>query len=71
MWPRDTVKCQISKLCVPKQQLFNRPGRWVGACSTHWGDEKCIQNLVINSQGKKPLVRLGNKCDDNIKIDFK
>jgi hypothetical protein len=42
-----------------------------GACSTHGGDEKCIQNLVGKHEGKSPLGRPGYRWEDNIKMDLR
>lgn len=41
-----------------------------GTCSAYRGDGKCIQILVIKSEGKKPLRRPRNRCEDNIQMYF-
>jgi len=36
-------------------------GEMGGTCSTHVRDEKCIQYLVVKSEGKRPLGRTGRR----------
>jgi len=38
------------------------------ACSTYEGEERCIQGLVGNAEGKRSLGRPRLRWDDNIKI---
>ena len=40
-------------------------------CSTHGTIEKCIQSLVGNSEGKRPLERPRRRWEDNIKMDLR
>jgi hypothetical protein len=39
----------------------------VRACSTHGGEERCIQVLVGKPEGKEPLGRPRSNWKDNIK----
>jgi hypothetical protein len=41
--------------------------RWVGYAR----DEKCVQSLVRNSEGKRPLGAPRHRSEDNIKMDLK
>jgi hypothetical protein len=41
-----------------------------GACSTYERDEKCIEYFGRKSKRKRPLLRLGCKGEDNIRIDL-
>jgi hypothetical protein len=34
------------------------------------GQERCIQGLVEKPVGKRPLLRPGRRCGDNIKTDL-
>jgi hypothetical protein len=36
-----------------------------GECSTH---EKCIQNLVRNPEGRRPLRKYRHRLEDNIRM---
>jgi hypothetical protein len=38
--------------------MKSRRMRWAGACSAHGGDEKCVNNLVANPEGKRLLEYL-------------
>jgi hypothetical protein len=42
-----------------------------GACSTYGGEDRCIQTLVENPDGKIPLERHWNRWEDNIKMHLK
>jgi len=39
-----------------------------GVCDTYGGEEKCMQGFVGNPEGKRPLVRLKSRRDNDIKI---
>jgi len=41
-----------------------------GACSTNWGEERCLYFLVGKPEGKRPLGRPRRRWDDNIKLDL-
>jgi hypothetical protein len=43
----------------------------VGACSTHRGDEKCVQILVGKTEGKRPLAKPRREWEGNIKMDLR
>jgi hypothetical protein len=47
--------------------IKSRGMRWVAYAR----DEKCIQSLVRNSEGKRPLGTPGHKLEDNIKMASK
>jgi len=38
------------------------------ACSTHVGEQRCIQGLVEKSEGKSPLGGPRRRWEDNIKV---
>jgi hypothetical protein len=40
-------------------------------CSTHWRDQKCIQNFVGKREGNRPLGRPRHRWDDNSKMDLR
>jgi hypothetical protein len=42
-----------------------------GACSAHGRYEKCVKILVAKPESKRPLERLGHRCEDNIKTDLR
>jgi hypothetical protein len=42
-----------------------------GACSTQRRDEKCIQILVVNYEGKRPLVRPWCRWENNFRMDLR
>jgi hypothetical protein len=39
--------------------------------SAHGGDEKCTQNFVWKSEGKRPHARPRRKWEENIQIDLR
>ena len=41
-----------------------------GARDMCGGQERCIQGLVEKPEGKRPLLRPGRRCGDNIKTDL-
>jgi hypothetical protein len=41
-----------------------------GACSTSWGEERCITSFGVETEGKRPLGRPRHRWDNNIKKDF-
>jgi hypothetical protein len=40
-------------------------------CSTNGGEDKCIEDIVVKPEGKKPLGRPRCRWVDNIKIDLR
>jgi hypothetical protein len=42
-----------------------------GACSTHGGDDKCINVLDGKPEGKRPLGRPKRSWEDNIRTDLR
>jgi len=42
----------------------------VRACSTHEGEERCIQDFVGKPEVKIPLGRPRRRWEDNIKMDL-
>ena len=40
------------------------------ACSTYGGEESCIQSLLRNPEGKRPLGRPRHRWEDNITMDL-
>jgi hypothetical protein len=42
-----------------------------GTCSTYGKEEKCIQILVGNPEGRRPLERPKRRWKNKIKIDLK
>ena len=45
----------------------NEMGR---ACSTYWGEHRCIQGFGGKPEGKRPLGRPRRRWEDNIKMDL-
>jgi hypothetical protein len=41
-----------------------------GACSKYGGEERCIQGLVENTEGKRSLGRPRRRWEDNVTIDL-
>ena len=41
-----------------------------GACSAYGGEKRCIQGLVGEPEGKRPLGRPRRRWEDNIKKDL-
>jgi len=41
-----------------------------GACSTYGGEERCIQNLVVISETKRPLGRPRRRWKINIRMEL-
>jgi len=46
---------------------MNETGR---ACDTYEGEERCIQGLGGEPEGKRPLGRLRRKWENNIEMDL-
>ena len=46
---------------------MNEIGR---ACDTYEGEERCIQGLGGEPEGKRPLGRLRRKWENNIEMDL-
>ena len=42
-----------------------------GACSTYGGEERSIEGLVGEPEGKRPLGRPMRRWEDNIKMNLK
>jgi hypothetical protein len=42
-----------------------------GSCSTHEADEKCMQNFVGKTEGKRPLGRRGQRWEGNVIMDVR
>jgi len=42
-----------------------------GECSTHWRDEKFLENSGRKPEGKRPFGRPRHRWIDNIKMDRK
>jgi hypothetical protein len=40
-------------------------------CSTHGGEEECIQDFGGFPEGKRPLGRARSRLEDNIKMDLR
>jgi hypothetical protein len=40
-------------------------------CSTHGGEEKCIQNFGSKLEGKRPLGKIGRTWEDNIRMNLR
>jgi hypothetical protein len=36
-----------------------------------WGDDKCVQNLLVSPKGEKTLEGPGHRWEDNIKMDLR
>ena len=49
--------------------MKSRRMRWAGHVA-RIGDERCIEGLVGNPEGKSPLGRPSRRWEDNIKIDL-
>jgi len=41
-----------------------------GECGTYWRQKKCIEDLVGESEGKRPLGRPRHRWENNIKMDL-
>jgi hypothetical protein len=41
-----------------------------GACSTYGGEQKCIQGIGGETEGKRPLGRPRYRREDSIKMDI-
>jgi hypothetical protein len=41
-----------------------------GACSTYWGEERCIQSFGGKPEGKKPFEIPRRTWEDDIKMDL-
>jgi hypothetical protein len=46
-----------------------REGGIGGACSTHYNDEKCLENVCCKTERKKPVERARNRREGNVKAD--
>jgi hypothetical protein len=42
-----------------------------GTCSTHGGNDGCIEHYSLKPDRKRPYRRPSHRLDDNIKMDFK
>ena len=42
-----------------------------GECSTYGGEERCIEGLGGEPEGKRPLERPRGRWEDNIKMDLR
>jgi hypothetical protein len=45
-----------------------RDGGIGGACSTHYNDEKCLENVCCKNRKEKPVERPRNRREGNVKL---
>ena len=62
--------CTAHQYCSSDQIEKNELAGEGGACSAYGGEERRMQGLVGNPEGKRPLGRPRRRGEDNIKIDL-
>jgi hypothetical protein len=66
MWVHaNDAHAHIIRMITSKDDEMGR------ACNVHGGDERCLQNFGLMSEGKRPLGRPRHRWEDNIKMDLR